>query len=165
MSFFHRRTVLGKKKVPFVQYKIRTMHEGSENNRKDLADLTGLDGLGKPRNDPRITPIGIHLRKYGLDELPQLYNLLRGDMTFVGIRPHTESEWASFSEDHRKNALEYKPGLFPAALAEGIPDTIDRLILSEQKYLASKKERPFKTDAIYLAKLFYQFIWKGLRSR
>ena len=165
MSLFHCRTVLGKDGVPFTQYKIRTMHPGSEFRREEVLEKNGLDGLGKPCHDPRITSLGRVIRRWGIDELPQIYNVIKGDMSLIGIRPHTEHEWSRFSENRRSQALKYRPGLFPAPLADGVPNTFEDLIVAEQTYLTAKGAHPFKTDVTYLTRFAYQCIWNGLRSR
>ena len=99
---------------PFVFYKFRTMFDGAEKEHDSLmydenGNLTG--GLRiKIHEDKRITPFGVRLRKSSLDELPQLFNILKGDMTFVGPRPCIESEIALYSQ-HEQQRLLVKQGL------------------------------------------------------
>ena len=101
MSLLHRRTVLGKNGKQFVQYKITTMRPCAEEEFVSLVSERGLDGMGKPKEDPRITPKGKRLRRVGLDEVPQVYNILRGEMALIGIRPRTDKEWEDFPQDRK----------------------------------------------------------------
>jgi lipopolysaccharide/colanic/teichoic acid biosynthesis glycosyltransferase len=85
---FYRSMRLGKKGETFVCYKFRTMVANAEALKASLAHLNERDGvLFKIARDPRITPVGRFLRKYSLDELPQLFNVLNGNMSLVGPRP------------------------------------------------------------------------------
>jgi lipopolysaccharide/colanic/teichoic acid biosynthesis glycosyltransferase len=84
--FLQRR--MGKNKKTFVLYKFRTMMVGSENKQKEYRPLNEANGpVFKIRNDPRYTPFGKFLSHTGLDELPQLFNILHGDMALFGPRP------------------------------------------------------------------------------
>ena len=85
---FFRQTRVGKDGKPFTLYKFRTMVVDAEQRLADLIALNDSDGLlFKMRKDPRITPVGSWLRRHSLDELPQLINVLKGDMSLVGPRP------------------------------------------------------------------------------
>lgn len=88
--------------------KFRTMHVGAEQARPEAND--GAGPLFKLRDDPRVTRIGRFLRRTSLDELPQLGNVLRGEMSLVGPRPPLESEVAAYEEDVHRRLL-VKPGL------------------------------------------------------
>jgi exopolysaccharide biosynthesis polyprenyl glycosylphosphotransferase len=95
----------------FWFYKFRSMVEGAENMKKDLAPHNIMNGpVFKMENDPRITWVGRLLRKTSLDELPQLFNVLRGDMSFVGPRPLPHEEVAQFKGWQRRR-LSMKPGI------------------------------------------------------
>jgi len=95
----------------FTMLKFRSMRHGAEALLPGLAHLNELDGvLFKIRNDPRITPVGRVLRRWSLDELPQLLNVLKGDMSVVGPRPPLPSEVDRYSHDVRRRLL-VKPGL------------------------------------------------------
>lgn len=88
---------IGKNRQPFYMYKFRTMVANAEKQRGKLYEQAKLHGqLFKLQNDPRITPIGGFLRKYSLDEFPQLMNVLRGEMSLVGPRPYVPEESDTF---------------------------------------------------------------------
>lgn len=108
--FFKQRRV-GKDGAEFVCYKFRTMHQDAEERKAELLELNEADGpLFKIRNDPRRTSIGKALRNTSLDELPQVLNILRGEMSWVGPRPPTPEEVATYSSWHLKR-LDVTPGL------------------------------------------------------
>jgi exopolysaccharide biosynthesis polyprenyl glycosylphosphotransferase len=106
-----RQERVGKDGKPFVLFKFRTMVVNAEARLPELRNLNDTDGeLFKLRNDPRVTPIGQFLRRYSLDELPQLVNVLKGDMSLVGPRPPLAREVAGYPADMRRR-LVVKPGL------------------------------------------------------
>lgn len=92
--------------------KFRTMHVGAHARRAELDHLNDCgDGLlFKLRDDPRVTPVGRWLRRFSLDELPQLLNVVAGHMSLVGPRPPLPSEVAGYDEETRRRLL-VKPGL------------------------------------------------------
>lgn len=110
-SVLYRSTRVGKKGATFTCLKFRTMVEGAEALQEKLRDRNERDRvLFKVRNDPRITRAGHFLRKYSLDELPQFWNVFRGDMSLVGPRPALPSEVAQYQIDHLKR-LDVLPGI------------------------------------------------------
>lgn len=97
---------------PFVMYKFRSMRSDAEMRRAELAQFNQMSGpVFKLDNDPRITPFGKWLRKTSLDELPQLWNVLRGEMSLVGPRPLPIYEVRQFERDAHRRRLSMKPGL------------------------------------------------------
>ncbi len=95
----------------FTLYKFRTMVEDAEERRRELLHLNEMNGpVFKLRSDPRVTFVGRFLRKFSLDELPQLWNVLRGDMSLVGPRPPIPEEVARYKRWQRRR-LAMKPGL------------------------------------------------------
>jgi exopolysaccharide biosynthesis polyprenyl glycosylphosphotransferase len=97
---------------PFTIYKFRTMVSNAEQLKHELAAMNEMTGpVFKVSNDPRITPIGRILRKFSLDELPQLFNVLRGEMSLVGPRPLPVDEVKRFYDLAHRRRLSVKPGL------------------------------------------------------
>jgi exopolysaccharide biosynthesis polyprenyl glycosylphosphotransferase len=106
-----RQERVGKGGKPFMIYKFRTMYVDAEARLEELRHLNDNDGtLFKMRVDPRVTPVGRILRRLSLDELPQLLNVLIGDMSLVGPRPPLQREVAQYPADMRRR-LVVKPGL------------------------------------------------------
>lgn len=108
---FYRQTRVGIDGEPFTIYKLRTMYVDADERRAELEALSeGNEVLFKMRRDPRVTRVGRVLRRFSIDELPQLWNVVRGDMSIVGPRPPLESEVAGYHDSvHRR--LHVKPGL------------------------------------------------------
>jgi exopolysaccharide biosynthesis polyprenyl glycosylphosphotransferase len=95
----------------FTCYKFRSMCADAEDRKNNLLHLNEVDGpVFKIKNDPRITPVGAFIRKFSIDELPQLFNVLKGDMSIVGPRPPLPSEVEKYSIRER-GRLAVKPGL------------------------------------------------------
>jgi exopolysaccharide biosynthesis polyprenyl glycosylphosphotransferase len=102
---------IGKDGRTFRIYKFRTMVVDAEQRKETLMPSNDLDGvLFKLRRDPRVTAIGAHLRRWSLDELPQLLNVVRGDMSLVGPRPALPDEAEKYAH-HVRRRLVVKPGL------------------------------------------------------
>jgi exopolysaccharide biosynthesis polyprenyl glycosylphosphotransferase len=97
---------------PFTMLKFRTMVNNAEQLKQELAQLNEMSGpVFKVTNDPRITPLGRFLRRYSIDELPQLFNVLRGEMSIVGPRPLPVDEVERFDDPAHRRRLSVKPGL------------------------------------------------------
>ncbi|WP_344823405.1 sugar transferase [Actinocorallia longicatena] len=106
-----RQVRVGKGGKDFVVFKFRTMHLGAEDLQASLEEVNETDGMiFKIRRDPRVTGVGAKLRKYSLDELPQLLNVLRGEMSLVGPRPPLPEQVDRFPEEVRRR-LVVKPGM------------------------------------------------------
>ena len=102
----------GKNGRPFVMYKFRSMQTDAEMQQSELAAFNQMSGpVFKLEKDPRVTPVGRLLRRTSLDELPQLLNVLRGDMSLVGPRPLPLYEVAKFESPAQRRRLSMKPGL------------------------------------------------------
>lgn len=110
-AVLYRSVRVGKKGVRFTCYKFRSMVSNAERLRASLEHMNEREGpLFKIKNDPRITRLGRTLRKYSLDELPQLWNVLIGDMSLVGPRPPVPAECALYRLEYLRR-LDVKPGL------------------------------------------------------
>jgi len=109
--FIYRSLRAGKNGRRFVCYKFRTMVDGADELKDALRRFNERrDPFFKIADDPRVTRLGRFLRKYSLDELPQFWNVLKGDMSLVGPRPHPVDDCARYRPaDHRR--LEVKPGI------------------------------------------------------
>ena len=96
----------------FLMYKLRTMRDGADAEKAGLSHLNVSDDLRlfKIHEDPRLTRFGRGIRRWSLDELPQLYNVLRGDMSLVGPRPNCEEDFPRY-EPHHFRRLAVKPGI------------------------------------------------------
>jgi exopolysaccharide biosynthesis polyprenyl glycosylphosphotransferase len=102
----YRSTRVGIGQRPFPCLKFRTMHTDAEERQSDLEELNEATGaLFKIRDDPRLTAIGSQLRRFSLDELPQLINVLRGEMSLVGPRPLPQRDYDMLEDWHRKRYL------------------------------------------------------------
>jgi exopolysaccharide biosynthesis WecB/TagA/CpsF family protein len=108
----YKQARVGKGRVPFKFYKFRSMNVGAEELQENLEKYNeSEDGIiFKMKKDPRITPIGRFLRRWSIDELPQLFNVLKGQMSLVGPRPPILRETSNFTQDQLRK-FEVKPGI------------------------------------------------------
>lgn len=108
--FVQKRVGLHKRHL--TVYKFRTMQANAEERIHELEHLNEVSGpVFKIKNDPRITPLGRFLRKTSIDELPQLFNVLKGEMSLVGPRPLPVRDYNGFSEDWQRRRFSVKPGI------------------------------------------------------
>jgi lipopolysaccharide/colanic/teichoic acid biosynthesis glycosyltransferase len=145
-----RQTRLGQGGMPFTFYKFRSMATGSDDHihRAYVADL--IDGKADPREssgdagqrlyklraDPRVTPVGRFIRKTSIDELPQLFNVLKGDMSLVGPRPPLPYEAARYQAWHLRRLLSGKPGLTGLWQVEGRSKvSFDEMVRMDLRYI------------------------------
>ncbi|MBI3115462.1 MAG: sugar transferase [Candidatus Kerfeldbacteria bacterium] len=114
---------IGEKGKPFVVYKFRSMVKNAQALKQNLVALNerGDGPLFKIKNDPRVTRVGRFIRRFSIDELPQLWNVIRGQMSLVGPRPHEPEEVAKYEKHHLK-LLEIKPGITGMAQISGRSD-------------------------------------------
>lgn len=110
-SIFFAQDRVGKNQEKIKMYKFRTMYTNSESQLQELLKLNEVKGaMFKMKDDPRITKVGRHLRKYSLDELPQMFNVLIGNMSLVGPRPPLPREVLLYTS-YDKQRLLVKPGI------------------------------------------------------
>ncbi len=136
---FYEQTRIGKNGRRFKFYKFRTMVVGADNMKKDLMDKNEMDGLMfKMEEDPRIFGVGKFMRKYSIDELPQFWNVLKGDMSLVGTRPPTEDEFEQY-ELHHKARLGIRPGLTGMWQVSGRSDIKDfeEIVALDTQYISN----------------------------
>lgn len=136
--FFIQKRV-GKDGKPFMIYKFRTMRIGAEKEQEKLRDINESDGPAfKIRDDPRYTVVGKFLAHTGLDELPQLYNVLRGDMALFGPRPLPRQEAATLQPwQQKRHAI--KPGILSPAIVMGkYHEDFDAWMRSDILYVKDK---------------------------
>ena len=110
---FYMQERVGRDGRHFRMIKFRSMVTGAHDHLAEVLALEGVESVGmfyKPKNDPRVTPVGRFIRKYSLDELPQLFNVLRGDMSLVGPRPQIDNEVVQYDRTAHRRLL-VKPGL------------------------------------------------------
>lgn len=134
--FFSQKRV-GKNGRLFKIYKFRSMYPDAEARKKELMEKNKMQGLMfKMDNDPRIIPIGKFIRKTSLDEFPQFFNVLKGDMSLVGTRPPTVDEYEQYERHHRVR-LAAKPGLTGMWQVSGRSDIVDfeEVVALDKKYI------------------------------
>ena len=144
---------IGLKGKEFKMYKLRSMVEDAEKLKKDLMKSNEMSGpMFKMKDDPRVTRVGKFIRKTSIDELPQLVNVLRGDMSLVGPRPSLPKEVKKF-KPWMKKRLEVKPGLtcFWQVSGRNNIDFEDWMKL-DIKYV---EERSFLVDIKLIFKTFF----------
>ena len=127
--------VIGTHGRPFKSYKFRTMVQNADALKKDLLDRNEMEGpVFKIKDDPRVTPLGRWLRKYSLDELPQLWSVLKGDMSLVGPRPPLATEFTHFT-DAQKRKLSVRPGMTSLWHVSGKPADFDEWVRLDLEYI------------------------------
>ena len=160
MNLFYVHKCLGKKSRSINVYKIRTMKPDADKQFDDVIK-SGLDSLGKPLNDPRITPMGKFLRKYRIDELPQIYNFGRGDLKLVGIRPMSREEWQNYPTEIMQKALSQKPSLIPIQYAYPYSKRFEDDLRHMTEYLDRWENTPIRADIEF----FYRVAWNIIFNR
>jgi len=144
-------------------YKFRTMHPFSEYLQDYVLRLNGYSVIGKPADDFRLTKWGKFMRKYWLDEFPQLINVLRGEMKLVGIRPLSKRAFQEYPDDVKEMRIKHKPGCIPpyvSLLKQGMLASIE----AERQYLLEKCKNPLTTDIKYFKLAVYNIITNKIRS-
>jgi len=133
---FFTQMRIGRNGVPFRCYKFRSMVDGAAEMREDLGELNEASGpLFKVRNDPRRTRVGRWIRRFSLDELPQIINVIRGEMSCVGPRPNLPAEVEQYQEWHKKR-MTVSPGITGMWQVSGRSDlTFDEMVLLDIYYV------------------------------
>ncbi len=122
---FFKQLRVGKNGRTFYIYKLRSMYEDAEERKQELMKNNKMDGhMFKMDDDPRITKVGKVIRKLSIDELPQFFNVLRGDMSLIGTRPPTVDEFNKYESRHKRR-LSMRPGITGLWQVSGRSDIID----------------------------------------
>jgi lipopolysaccharide/colanic/teichoic acid biosynthesis glycosyltransferase len=154
----------GENKKPIDVYKIRTMHPYSEYLQSYVYEQNSLNEDGKFNRDIRISTIGSLMRKYWIDELPMIINLLKGEMKLVGVRPLSSQYFHLYSKELQEKRIKFKPGLLPPYYAD-MPRSFDEIQESEMKYLiACETHGVIKTDFRYFFLILKNILIKKARS-
>jgi len=144
-------------------YKIRTMHAYSEFIHKYMIVNHGFDENGKIRNDFRITKLGRFLRKFWIDEIPQIFNLLKGDLKIVGIRPVGEAYFNQLPEEVKEKRLQFKPGCIPPYVSLNMHSNVEEVLKADEIYMNEYSKNRF-VDFRYFFLAIYCIIVRRKRS-
>ena len=155
---FYKQTRVGKNNTHFEMYKFRSMCKNAENLQDDLMKYNEMDGpVFKIKGDPRITKVGKFIRKYSIDELPQLLNIVKGDMSIVGPRPPLVREVEQYNS-YQMQRLLVTPGLTCFWQADGRSDlSFDDWMDMDMKYI---KRRNIFLDIKLIVKTVFAVIFK-----
>ena len=145
-------------------YKFRTMHPYAEYLQDYVLNINGYAESGKPKNDFRLTPWGRFMRRYWLDELPQLINVCKGELKLVGVRPISERYFQDIPKDLQELRVKFKPGCIPPYVALDRKSNVESVLQSEREYLQEKIRRPYTTDTRYFFKAIFNIIFRRKRS-
>jgi lipopolysaccharide/colanic/teichoic acid biosynthesis glycosyltransferase len=145
-------------------YKLRTMHPFAEYLQDYILRINGYAATGKPDNDFRLTPWGRVLRKYWLDELPQLINVLKGELKLVGVRPISQRYFNDIPQDLQAVRLKFKPGCIPPYVSLNRSSSVESVLNAEREYLEEKIKHPYFTDTKYFFKALYNIVVRRKRS-
>lgn len=154
----------GKDGKLFNVYKLRTMHPYSEFLQEYIYQQHSLAEGGKIKHDIRVTSFGKIARKFWLDELPMIWNLMKGDLKPVGVRPLSQQYFNLYSPQLQEIRIRHRPGLLPPFYAD-MPKTLEEIEASEMKYLTEcEKNGTIKTDIKYFFLILKNIIIKKARS-
>jgi len=154
---------IGKGGKKIKVYKLRTMHPFSEYLQEYVYNKNKLQEGGKIKDDFRISCEGRVLRKFWIDEIPMILNIIKGDIKIVGVRPLSEHFYSLYDKDLQKKRIKNKPGFIPPFYVD-LPKTMTEIMESERKYLEMYEKNPIKTDLIYFFKSINNVLFKGARS-
>ena len=154
---------LGKDGQPLRVYKIRTMHPYAHYLQAYVLANNGLHANGKFSQDFRITRWGRFFRENFVDELPMLYNLIRGELKVFGVRPISEQYASLYPEEVGRQRLHHKPGLVPPFYFD-MPNGFGEIVASEKRYMDAYEARPLRTDLRYLCIALFNIVFRHARS-
>ena len=160
---FYAQTRIGLNGRRFRIYKFRSMYPDADKHKAELLKESSVHGpMFKVDDDPRVIPIGRFMRKYSIDELPQFWNVLMGDMSLVGTRPPTVDEWKQYSPHHRAR-LSVKPGLTGMWQVSGRSNIADfeKVVELDMKYI---REWSLKLDCKLLIRTI-RVVFQGVGAK
>jgi lipopolysaccharide/colanic/teichoic acid biosynthesis glycosyltransferase len=163
-GIFFSMSRIGKNGKEFKIYKLRTMHPYSEFLQNYMIENFGYSSNGKLNNDFRMTNWARFFRKYWLDELPQIWNVIKGDMKLVGIRPVTLSYFNKIPLEHQKERVKFKPGCIPPYLALNLNSDKESVLMAERIYIKLIKRKPIIIDFVFFFNAFRNIIFFKRRS-
>ncbi|MDA7803873.1 sugar transferase [Crocinitomix sp.] len=155
---------IGKNGEMIHVYKFRTMHPYSEYLQDFVLKQNGYSETGKPANDFRLTSWGKVLRKYWIDELPQLINVFRGDMKIVGVRPVSLRYFEDIPPRIQNLRMGQKPGCIPPYVAFNKRSAKEDVLFAEEIYLRLSKIHKTRVDTSLMYMAVKNIIFKGVRS-
>ncbi|WP_040664688.1 sugar transferase [Nafulsella turpanensis] len=145
-------------------YKLRTMHPYAEYLQEYIYEQNKLCEGGKFKDDFRVTTLGKFCRKFWLDEVPMILNVLKGDLKLVGVRPLSSHYLSLYTPELQEKRKKVKPGLLPPFYAD-MPKTLEEIMESEMRYLEAYEKNPLKADFAYLMKICHNIVIKKARSK
>ena len=145
-------------------YKFRTMHPYAEYLQDYLFKKNNLDNGGKYKDDFRVTTAGKIMRALWIDELPMFFNLLKGEVKIVGVRPLSQQYFSLYNEDLQMRRIKYRPGLVPPFYSD-MPQTLKEIQESETRYLDLYDRNPFLADTKYFFSAMVNILFKQARSK
>lgn len=144
-------------------YKCRSMYAYSEYLQKEMFDSNNLDKGGKIHDDFRITEWGRIMRKYWIDEWPMFINVLKGEMTIIGVRPLSQHYFSLYSPELQQLRTKFKPGMLPPFYADN-PETLEEIQESEMRYLKAYEKHKLRTKWVYFWKIMKNILVKHKHS-
>ena len=144
-------------------HKIRSMYPYSEFNQKKVFELNSLDSSGKFNNDFRITPFGDIIRKYWIDELPQIIDWFRGNIKIVGIRAMSQHYFSLYPERYKLKYKKVKPG-FVSPIFDENTSSFGDIVKTEEDYLDYYLKKPLLADIVYFFITIKMILFGGVKS-
>ncbi len=162
-GFFISMPRVGKDKKIIHVHKIRTMYAYSEYLQDFTYELNDLSDGGKFADDFRVSGWGRILRKFFIDEIPMLYNVIKGDLKLVGVRPLTQQYFQLYTPEMQEYRTRHKPGMLPPYYVE-CPRTLEDIQANERRYLEAYEAHRLRTQWKYFWKILYNVIVKRKHS-
>lgn len=147
-------------------YKFRTMYSYSEYLQPYIYKYNKLQEGGKFADDYRVNFWGMLMRKFWIDEIPMILNVLKGEMKWVGVRPLSKHYFSLYTPEMQQLRIKVKPGLLPPFYYDKqTPKTIEDVQTSERRYIEAYLKNPVKTDIRYFFGTIANILFRGKRSR